>query len=199
MSRPAPTSERKPRSAKTPLPRVDWREEHGPFDLIGDVHGCAEELIELLGKLGYRVRLTGKGANRRALAQAPAKRRAIFVGDFVDRGPASPDVLRIVMAMVAGGQALAVIGNHDDKLLRWLKGHAVKLGQGLERTVEQLGPEDDTFRATAQAFLEGLPSYAWLDAGRLVAVHAGIRETMLGRNSAPVRSFCLYGDTSGKF
>ncbi len=180
------------------LPKTDWRRVHGPFDIIGDVHGCADELVALLEKLGYCVRLEGEGAGRRAVTQAPDGRRAFFVGDLVDRGPKSPDVLRIVMDLVARGHAFAVIGNHDDKFLRWLKGHDVKMAHGLERTAAQYADEDPAFRDKTRAFLESLPSYAWLEDGRLVVAHAGLKERMLGRNTAEVRRFCLFGDSSGK-
>jgi protein phosphatase len=185
-------------TARAPLPKTDWRRESSPFDIIGDVHGCAGELCELLKRLGYAVRLDGDGEARRADTTAPAGRRAVFVGDLVDRGPASSDVVRIVMAMVARRQALAVIGNHDDRFLRWLKGNDVKLSHGLERTVEQYGHESDAFKEATRAFLARLPSYVWLDDGRLVVAHAGLREQMLGRNTLTVRRFCLYGDISGK-
>ena len=102
------------------------------------------------------------------------------------------------MAMAASGQALAVIGNHDDKFLRWLKGRNVKLTHGLDATVAQMAGEGDGFRSECRTFLDGLPCHAWLEDGRLAVTHAGLKEDMLGRNSAPVRSFCLYGDTSGK-
>jgi diadenosine tetraphosphatase ApaH/serine/threonine PP2A family protein phosphatase len=184
-------------SAKVRLPKVDWRRELAPFDIIGDVHGCADELCALLKRLGYGARLEGKGEARRAVTTAPKGRRAVFVGDLVDRGPNSPDVVRIVMAMVARGEALAVIGNHDDRFLRWLKGNDVKLTHGLERTVQQFAGESDTFKEETRAFLADLPSYLWLDDGRLVVAHAGLKEEMLGRNTLPVRRFCLYGDISG--
>jgi protein phosphatase len=151
-----------------------------------------------LSKLGYSVRLEGEGAKRRAITTAPAGRRAFFVGDFIDRGPNSPDVLRIAMAMDARGQALAVIGNHDDKLLRFMKGRKVTLSHGLDGTVEQLKPQGEAFRAEVEAYLATLPIHAWLDGGRLVVVHAGIKTEMLGRNYSAARAFCLYGDTSGK-
>jgi hypothetical protein len=184
--------------ARKPLPKTDWRREAGPFDIIGDVHGCADELIALLERLGYSVHLEGEGAARRAVTRAPEGRRAFFVGDLVDRGPNSPDVVRVVMEMVARDQACAVIGNHDDKFLRWLRGHDVKIAHGLERTVQQFESESKAFKTATRHFLDNLPSYAWLDDGRLVVAHAGIKESMLGRNSARVRQFCLYGDTSGK-
>ncbi len=187
------TSDDRPEPAST-----DWRHEHGPFDIIGDVHGCADELIDLLAVLGYSVRLGGSGDNRRTVSTAPkGGRRAFFVGDLVDRGPNSPDVLRIVMDMAARGQALSVIGNHDDKFMRFLKGRPVKLAHGLERTVEQYAGEGDALRARTLAFLDALPSHAFLDDGRLAVAHAGVRESMLGRNSPRVHDFALFGDTSG--
>ena len=189
---PSATPDKKPEPAST-----DWRHVRGPFDIIGDVHGCADELIALLGALGYSVRLEGSGDDRRATTTAPAGRRAFFVGDLVDRGPNSPDVLRIVMDMAARAQAFSVIGNHDDKFMRYLKGRDVKLAHGLERTVEQYAGEGDALRARTLAFLQTLPSHAWVDDGRLAVAHAGVRENMLGRNAPRVHDFALYGDTSG--
>lgn len=177
--------------------RTDRRDEDGPFDIIGDVHGCANELIALLEKLGYAVQLTGSGVQRRVVSRPAQGRRAAFVGDLVDRGPASPDVLRIVMHMVREGQALMVPGNHDIKLLRWFNGRKVKYSHGLAETVSQLAREPDSFRAEVGDFIEGLASHAWLAGGRLAVAHAGIKEEMLGRVSGAVREFCLYGETSG--
>src|SRR6185503_3424843 len=176
---------------------TDWRDVRGPFDIIGDVHGCADELVALLVKLGYGVQLAGTGDARRAITTAPKGRRAFFVGDLVDRGPNSPDVLRIVMGLTDRGQAFSVIGNHDDKFRRYLKGRDVKLAHGLERTVEQYAGEGEALRTRTLGFLETLPSHAWVDDGRLAVAHAGVRENMLGRNSARVHDFALYGDTSG--
>jgi len=189
---PSATPDNKPEPVST-----DWRHVRGPFDIIGDVHGCADELIALLGELGYAVRLEGSGDARRAITTAPKGRRAFFVGDLVDRGPNSPDVLRIVMDMATRGQAFSVIGNHDDKFMRYLKGRDVKLAHGLERTVEQYAGEGDALRARTLAFLDALPSHAWVDDGNLAVAHAGVRESMLGRNSPRVHDFALYGDTSG--
>jgi protein phosphatase len=117
----------------------------------------------LLAKLGYSVRLEGTGDDRRAITTAPKGRRAFFVGDLVDRGPNSPDVLRIVVDMAERGQAFSVIGNHDDKFRRYLKGRDVKLAHGLERTVEQYAGEGEALRTRTLAFLETLPSHAWVD------------------------------------
>ncbi|MEU1025416.1 polynucleotide kinase-phosphatase, partial [Streptomyces sp. NPDC005904] len=158
----------------------------GPFDIIGDVHGCAAELETLLGKLGYV-----DGAH-------PEGRTAVFVGDLVDRGPDTPGVLRRVMAMVAAGTALCVPGNHENKLNRHLRGRGVRLTHGLAETVDQLGRESEEFRVRVREFLDGLVSHYVLDGGDLVVCHAGLPEKYHGRTSGRVRSHALYGDTTGE-
>jgi protein phosphatase len=183
--------------ARTPL-WTDRRAETGPFDIIGDVHGCADELEELLAKLGYRLEWSGEGDARRCLVTPPAGRRAIFVGDLVDRGPRTPDVLRIVQGMVTAGVALCVPGNHDVKFIRWLNGKKVHLTHGLDASAAQMEAESPAFREAMKQFLDKLVSHLWLDGGRLVVAHAGIREDMIGRSSGAVREFCLYGETTGE-
>ncbi|HYO16144.1 MAG TPA: polynucleotide kinase-phosphatase [Thermoanaerobaculia bacterium] len=170
---------------------ADRRMEHGPFDLIGDVHGCGDELEELLGKLGYQVDGTG-------VWRHPEGRKAVFLGDLVDRGPRVADVLRIAMRMVEARTALCVPGNHDAKLVRWLRGKNVRMAHGLERSAEQLGRETPDFRERVASFLDGLVSHYVLDDGRLVAAHAGMKEEMQGRASGRVREFALYGETTGE-
>ncbi len=178
--------------------RCDLRSDSGPFDIIGDVHGCAAELEVLLEKLGYAVVWRGAHGAHTVKVTAPAGRRAIFVGDLVDRGPRAPDVLRMVMGMVEAGIALAVPGNHDVKFLRWLAGKDIKATHGLDRTIAQFEPETKAFRSHVAAFLRHLPIYLWLDGGRLAVAHAGIKEDMLGRYTGDVRRFCLYGETMGE-
>ncbi|MDJ0380186.1 polynucleotide kinase-phosphatase [Streptomyces sp. G-G2] len=158
----------------------------GPFDIIGDVHGCASELETLLAELGY-----DDGIH-------PDGRTAVFVGDLVDRGPDSPGVLRRVMGMVAGGHALCVPGNHENKLGRYLKGSAVQLTHGLAETVEQLAGEDEEFVKEVRQFIAGLVSHYVLDGGKLVVCHAGLPEKYHGRTSGRVRSHALYGETTGE-
>jgi protein phosphatase len=102
------------------------------------------------------------------------------------------------MAMVEAGQALAVPGNHDVKFVRWLDGRQVKISHGLDRTIQQFEAEAPELRAAVQRFFAALPSYVWLDGGRLAVAHAGIKEEMLGKVSGDVRRFCLYGETSGE-
>ncbi|MGW4735550.1 polynucleotide kinase-phosphatase [Streptomyces shenzhenensis] len=158
----------------------------GPFDIIGDIHGCSAELDALLGKLGYT-----DGVH-------PDGRTAVFVGDLVDRGPDSPGVLRRVMAMAAAGSALCVPGNHENKYGRYLKGRRVQLTHGLAETVEQMEQESEEFRQRVREFIDGLVSHYVLDGGRLVVCHAGLPEKYHGRTSGRVRSHALYGDTTGE-
>lgn len=158
----------------------------GPFDIVGDIHGCSAELEALLAKLGY------------ADGVHPEGRTAVFVGDLVDRGPDSPAVLRRVMAMVRSGNALCVPGNHENKFGRYLKGRNVQHTHGLAETIAQMDQEGDEFRAEVRQFIDGLVSHYVLDGGRLVVCHAGLPEKYHGRTSGRVRSHALYGDTTGE-
>lgn len=177
----------------------DKAELHGPFDIIGDVHGCYEELIELLQKLRYRIEETADdGTNYGLKVSHPENRTVVFLGDLIDRGPASPAVLKLVMSMVRSGTALCVPGNHDMKLHKKLTGKAVQEKHGLAETLRQLEGETDAFKNDVKEFLYGLVSHYVLDAGKLVVAHAGLKEEMQGRGSGAVRSFCLYGETTGE-
>ncbi|MER6085377.1 polynucleotide kinase-phosphatase [Streptomyces sp. NPDC001833] len=158
----------------------------GPFDIVGDIHGCASELEALLGKLGYQ-----DGVH-------PEGRTAVFVGDLVDRGPDSPGVLRRVMSMVGSGNALCVPGNHENKYGRHLKGRKVQHTHGLAETIEQMDGESEEFKAQVREFIDGLVSHYVLDGGKLVVCHAGLPEKYHGRTSGRVRSHALYGDTTGE-
>ncbi|HEV3361909.1 MAG TPA: polynucleotide kinase-phosphatase [Pseudonocardiaceae bacterium] len=170
----------------------DLRTETGPFDVIGDIHGCRAELESLLTELGYRISHDPVGARH------PEGRRAVFVGDLVDRGPDTPGVLRLVMGMVAAGTALCVSGNHEAKLLRALRGRDVRVTHGLAESLAQLGEESEEFRAEVERFIDGLISHYVLDGGRLVVCHAGLIEAYQGRASRRVRDFALYGQSTGE-
>ncbi len=176
--------------------RSDRRDDHGPFDVIGDVHGCRSELETLLGTLGYDLVRDDQG--RPVDAVHPGGRRAVFVGDLVDRGPDSPGVLRLVMGMVGAGHARCVPGNHEHKLVRALGGRDVQVSHGLAETLAQLGEESEDFRREVAAFCDGLVAHLVLDDGRLVVAHAGLKEAYHGRASGRVRSFALYGDSTGE-
>ncbi len=166
------------------------KEEHGPFDVIGDIHGCADELVSLLDKLGY--------TERDGVYSHSEGRRAVFLGDLCDRGNKNVRVLKIVMAMVQSGNAFAVVGNHDSKLLKYLNGKKVQMTHGLEQTAKELEAESEEFRNNVKAFLDSLVSHYVFDNGKLVTAHAGIKEEYIGRGSKRIRDFCLYGDVTGE-
>ena len=170
------------------------RNEHGPFDIFGDIHGCFDELQELLAQLGYSVERNGEGY----AVKIPEGRKAIFVGDLVDRGPKIPDVLKLVMGMVESGTALCVPGNHDMKLLQKLRGKDVKIAHGLADSIAQLEAQSPDFKGKVADFIDGLISHYVLDDGKLVVAHAGMKEEMQGRGSGAIRSFALFGETTGE-
>ena len=161
----------------------------GPFDVIGDVHGCYDELVELMEKLGY-------GVTDPAQVTTPPGRTIVFLGDLVDRGPKAVEVLRLAESMVRQGKALCVPGNHDVKLLRKLRGKNVQLTHGLAETMQQL--ETVTDRKWIEDFIDRLVGHYVLDEGRLVVAHAGMKERYIGRASSRVREFALYGETTGE-
>jgi protein phosphatase len=185
----------------------DRTDERGPFDIIGDVHGCCDELEKLLGQLGYRWTIydpPGPILRDAPLWTHPEGRRAIFVGDLVDRGPRILDTVRLVATMVAAGSALCVPGNHDVKLLKKLRGKNVRITHGLAETLAEIdalplpnGVRDWFCEALAE-FLDGLVSHYVLDGGNLVVAHAGMKQEMQGRGSGKVRDFALYGETTGE-
>jgi protein phosphatase len=168
--------------------------DHGPFDIIGDLHGCYEELIELLERLEYKFALDGA-------VIPPTGRKAVFLGDLVDRGPMAPQVVELVRAMLTAGHALCVPGNHDAKFVRAARGHNVKQTHGLTQTLEQYGSWESEHAGSLVAvadFLDRLVSHYVLDDGRLVVAHAGLTQALQGRSSGTVREFCLYGDVTGE-
>lgn len=170
------------------------RHERGPFDIIGDVHGCYDELEVLLQQLGYTITSHPNGTT----AAHPQNRKAIFVGDLVDRGPRTPDVLKLVINMVQDGTAMCVAGNHDVKLMRKLKGRDVRITHGLAESLQQLEPHPDEFKTAIVKFIDGLIGHYVLDEGNLVVAHAGLKEAYQGRSSSRVRDFGLYGETTGE-
>ena len=179
------------------------KHEHGPFDIIGDVHGCCDELEALLQTLGYHATST---ADRQfgdfVSYRHPQGRKAVFLGDLVDRGTRILDTLKLVANMVATGDALCVPGNHDSKLLRKLKGQNVRVNHGLEQSVAEIEALSEETRQPLvqdlQKFLDSLVSHYVLDDGRLVVAHAGMKQAYQGRGSGQVREFALYGETTGE-
>ncbi|HVX60701.1 MAG TPA: polynucleotide kinase-phosphatase, partial [Pirellulales bacterium] len=189
--------------SRTPLWN-DRRGEHGPFDIIGDVHGCADELEELLERLGYQrteLETDAPGWGRHSFVH-PQGRKAVFLGDLVERGPRVLDAVRIARNMVQAGAAVCVPGNHDVKLLRKLRGKDVRITHGLANTLDEINalPDDvrEPFCRELAEFLDGLVSHYVLDDGKLVVAHAGMKQEMQGRGSGKVREFALYGETTGE-
>ncbi len=177
----------------------DKKDLHGPFDIIGDVHGCYNELCSLLVKLGYTIETVSPTPENHGFSiNHPQGRIAVFVGDLVDRGPDSPNVLRLVMSMVNAGTAMCVPGNHDVKLHKFLNNRKVQIKNGLEQTIQQLENESAEFKSSVEKFLYGLISHYIFDDGKLIVSHAGLKEELQGRASAAVREFCLYGETTGE-
>lgn len=170
------------------------KDEKGPFDIIGDIHGCFDELQELLLKLGYNI----SQEDGHCVFQNPENRRAIFLGDLTDRGNKSPQTLRLVMDMVKAGKAFCIAGNHDDKLSKYLNGKNVNAAHGLDKTIHQLISTSNEFKKEVKEFLNGLIAHYVLDDGNLVVAHGGLPEEMQGRAAAAVRAFCLFGETTGE-
>ncbi len=170
-------------------------EERGAFDIIGDIHGCFDELMELFSKLDYKIE---RNADGHFEIQNPENRRAIFLGDLIDRGNKSPDVLRLVMDMVKAQKAFCICGNHDEKLYKFLNGKNVNLNHGLDKTIKQLESTSKEFKTEVKEFLKGLIAHYVLDDGKLVVAHGGLPEEMHGRAAAAVRAFCLFGETTGE-
>ena len=143
------------------------------YDLIGDVHGHADELIFLLEELGYD--------RRRGGTYGHPVRQAVFVGDLIDRGPNVREVLQIVRAMVDSGRALCVMGNHEYNALtyhtrhpddpnRFLRKRNVREGKNVRQhfqTLRQLPPAE---LYESLEWFRQLP--LWLELDGLRVVHA---------------------------
>lgn len=141
---------------------------HG-YDIIGDVHGHAEELKALLTDMGYR---------RHGLGYRQSDRKVVFVGDFVDRGPAIREVVAIARAMVDSGDALAVMGNHEYNAIafhtdrpgkrdEWFREHSEKNLKQHQATLHQLSPSE---LADAIAWFRTLP--VAIEIGGIRVAHA---------------------------
>lgn len=166
------------------------------FDFVGDIHGCIDEFRELLGKLGYVYQPHWEDGGQAYVH--PGGRKLVSVGDLNDRGPDSASVLSDVMAMHRAGSALVVLGNHDDKLLRWLKGNKITPSHGLAETIKQLETWTQAQRDELRDWMLTLPYQMFLDNSRVLVAHAGLPEKMHGVDNGKTRSHALYGDVDGK-
>lgn len=167
------------------------------IDVIGDVHGCYEELCELfIKKLGYNWQSN--------VFIHPEGRIPVFIGDITDRGPDSLKVIELVYEMVvAKNCAKYVPGNHCNKLYRYFLGNNVQLQHGIETTVAEYNQLSTKQRvAIKDKFInlyEQAELYIQISEVNAIIAHAGIREDLIGRNDKKVKTFVLYGDITGKF
>jgi protein phosphatase len=166
------------------------QDECGPFDIIGSVYGRYPELVALLRKLGYQLD---------PHIEHPRGRKLVFLGDLVDYGTRNADVLRLVINAVDSGAAYAVPGDHDDRLVRWLRGETVHPDEAMAPTIAELSSVSPDFRQHVETFLHSSVSHYVLDKGNLVVAHAGLKESLQGRGSAAVRHFALYGEARWVF
>jgi hypothetical protein len=148
------------------------------YDIIGDVHGCYDELLLLLEQLGYTSNTS------------PSGRKLVFVGDLVNNGPKSVSVLKLVMELVENDLALMVLGNHDWELKRILQGKQ-SCSAKYRRVVRQIRLVSPTFAADVVKFLKAQPKHLELD-GDLLVVHGAYRE---GLSSKAARQLALFGET----
>lgn len=160
------------------------------YDIIGDVHGCMYELQLLFEKLGYKQKKNG--------FVSPDDRIAVFVGDLVDRGRSSVTVLNLVKDMVRRGLALAVRGNHDDKLMRWAQGRNVTLSHGLKKTVWQV-EKAGMKRQEVVDFIGNIPYFQLLDDNKLVVTHGAWKDNYMDMSpfSKKCRTWCLFMPNKG--
>jgi hypothetical protein len=107
-----------------------------PFDIIGDLHGNASKLQLLLKRLGYRI----SGATWHH-----TERQAIFLGDFIDRGPEQLETCDIVRNMIAAGSARAVMGNHEFNAIAWFLKDPDQPGDHLRRHTEKNRKQHECF------------------------------------------------------
>ncbi|WP_152657315.1 bis(5'-nucleosyl)-tetraphosphatase PrpE [Oceanobacillus sp. CFH 90083] len=165
------------------------------FDIIGDVHGCIDELNELIQKLGYM--------KQQGSYTAPADHKLVFLGDITDRGPNSMAVIKLVYQLVAEQKiAFYIPGNHCNKLYRYFLGNNVQQKYGLETTVAEWKnlqtQQQSQIKEKFMYLYETAPLYFHFKEENLVIAHAGIKENLIGAASERVKSFVLYGDTTGQ-
>lgn len=164
------------------------------LDIIGDVHGCFHEFHELTVKLGYDW--------KQDIPVSPEGRKLAFVGDITDRGPQSLKMINTVYGLVQQDLAYYVPGNHCNKLYRYFLGNKVQLTHGLETTVAEFEALDRRqqlhVRKSFIQLYENAPLYQVFTKEKLVIVHAGISEELIGKHHSRVKTFVLYGDITGE-
>lgn len=156
------------------------------YIIIGDVHGCYIELIKLLIKTGCK--------EENGIYVPPKNHTVIFTGDIVDKGPENRKCFYLIRDMVKAKHAILVMGNHDDKFMRYCKGNNVVQNHGLEKTVPQFNDED---KEEIVEFLQTCPKYYY--DGDIVVAHAYWEEFILKiKKERDVKGHCFYGPTTGR-
>lgn len=155
--------------------------------VIGDIHGCIDETLELLEQAGF---FFNKDLECTCY---PAQRTIIQVGDLIDRGPGIDQVLKLFMGLKEVGLAEIVLGNHEDKYLRYLKGNPVKVGKSLQITIDSVVAHGKKFEAEVKEFLSSLPTV--LEKDDFIVVHGAYKE---GVSEKYQRNLSLYGDIDGR-
>ncbi len=170
-------------------------------DIVGDVHGCYDEFLELLQQLGYVPDADG-------IYRHPNGRKLLSLGDITSRGPKSILMLQFFVRHIEAGLAEMVDSNHGWKIARWLDGRPVTLAHGDEKVEAEfrLYEQEHGIRKAAELkeksriLLFSSPSHMMIRRSskvEAVAVHAGIRDDYIGRESPAIQSFCRYGDVAG--
>lgn len=164
------------------------------IDIIGDIHGCFTEFVQLTKQLGY--------SWDNGVPLHPNGRILGFVGDLTDRGPQSLKMIEIIFELViVQKKALYAPGNHCNKLYRYFSGNHVTISHGLETTVAEFEAlptrEQKIIRKKFIDLYEHSPLYVIADQGKLIIAHAGIRKDYIGKSNKKVKTFVLYGDITG--
>ncbi len=156
------------------------------YAVIGDSHGCFYELKELIEKIWEKY---GKDTF------------IISVGDNIDRGDYNLDTLNYCMELFEKGKFLEVQSNHMNKFVRWLKGNNVKVSYGLEKTINEFNSLSSSLKEKLRekilSYWEKIPLYLIINNDTVIA-HAGIKDEFIGKADKKVRSFVLYGATTGR-
>lgn len=171
------------------------------LDFIGDIHGCYDEFIELLDKLGYK-------ANQNGLYTHPKKRRIISLGDVMSRGPKSLLSMQFFYDHVKNNLAYMIDSNHGWKIARWLDGRKVELKHGDEKVEQDFleyqhshGIEvANKLKRNYKDLFFNAPShliFSMKNESDIIAVHAGIRDDFIGFENKRIKDFCRYGDVDG--
>jgi protein phosphatase len=164
------------------------------IDIIGDIHGCLNELHDLTVKLGY--------SWDSGIPIHKGDRVLGFVGDLTDRGPESLKIVDIIYRLVKEKKAFYTPGNHCNKLYRYFLGNKVQIAHGLETTdAEYKALDKKNQQNIRQKFIElyeSAPLYLVLDDRKLIIAHAGIKQEYIGRSDSKVKTMVLYGDITGE-